>query len=123
MQHVRDEIAHVDGGTHRAIEKKEGPEEGRQGIRLELQLSQELQRQQIARFAPGELVNRQSLGALSSESKLNRRESLVLRNLTCVIQWINLNIVSHKLTNCCYVTLRFLLDFYLIFYISFDTDF
>lgn len=56
MQHVRDEIAHVDGGTHRAIEKEEGPEEGRQGIRLELQLPEEPQRQQIARFASGELT-------------------------------------------------------------------
>lgn len=54
MQHVRDEIAHVDGGTHRAIEEEERSEEGRQGIRFELQLPQEPQRQQIARFAPGE---------------------------------------------------------------------
>jgi len=31
----------MDGGTHRAIEKEEGPEEGRQRIRLDLQLPQE----------------------------------------------------------------------------------
>jgi hypothetical protein len=54
VQHVWDEIAHVDGGTHRAIEKEKGPKERRQGIRLEQQLPQESQRQQIARFTPGE---------------------------------------------------------------------
>lgn len=54
MQHVWDEIAHVDGGTHRAIKKEKGSEEGRQGIRFELQLPQEPQCQQIARFTSGE---------------------------------------------------------------------
>lgn len=72
MQHVRDEIAHVDGGTHRAIEKEEGPEEGRQGIRLELQLPQEPQRQQIARFTPGEQSRRSSfLDRFAKRSRIN----------------------------------------------------
>jgi len=56
VQHVRDEIAHVDGGTYRAIEEEEGSKERRQRIRLQLQFSQEPQRQQIARFAPGEQI-------------------------------------------------------------------